>query len=240
MMDGRQFTGSKTVEVKVTVGPEYISSAVLKVTANSRADLVFNPGEVTFGTVSQGEEAEQTIDIDYAGAFNWKVTDVVAKDLPLKVAFAKLTRKEGQVGYRITVKLAKDAPAGALKEEIYLKTNDPDSPLVPIVVEATVQAPVVVTPSALTLAGIKVGDALTRRVVVRGTKKFKITGIDGLTKESGLKLGNELATDEAMSHTVTLQIQPDKAGDFKREVKIHTTLQDAPLVVTIEGKAEAP
>jgi hypothetical protein len=235
-MDARRFTGAKAVDIKVTVGPEFISTAVLKVTATSRADLVFNPGEISFGTVAAGQAAEQTIDVDYAGTLDWKVTEVIAKDLPLEVTFEKLTRNAGQVGYRVTAKLKKDAAVGTLKEEVYLKTNDPNSPLVPIVVEATIQAPVVVTPNALNLGGVKVGEALTRRVVVRGTKAFKVLGVDGLG--NGLELGNQLTTDEAAVQTIVFKCQVDKAGDFKREVKIRTSLlETTPLVVTIEGNA---
>src|SRR5262249_21615036 len=51
-MAARRFTGPKTVSIRVTVGPEFISGAELKVSANSRADVVFNPGQVTFGTVT--------------------------------------------------------------------------------------------------------------------------------------------------------------------------------------------
>ena len=48
-MDARRFVGGKTVIIRVTVGPEFISSAEVKVTALSRADVVFNPGDVGFG-----------------------------------------------------------------------------------------------------------------------------------------------------------------------------------------------
>src|SRR5262245_19726484 len=53
-MDGRRFAGPKTVGVRVTVGPEYISSAELRISATCRSDIVFNPGEVSFGTVTRG------------------------------------------------------------------------------------------------------------------------------------------------------------------------------------------
>ena len=54
-MDARRFTGPKTVSIYVTVGPQYVSTATLQVTAHSRADVVFNPGEVNFGVVSAGQ-----------------------------------------------------------------------------------------------------------------------------------------------------------------------------------------
>jgi hypothetical protein len=36
---------------------------------------------------------------------------------------------------------------------------------------------------------------------------------------------------------VSFKCTPSQDGEFKRELKIKTDLQDAPLVVTIEGKA---
>lgn len=44
MMDTRKFAGPKTVSIFVTVGPQFISTATLQVTANCRTDVVFNPG----------------------------------------------------------------------------------------------------------------------------------------------------------------------------------------------------
>src|SRR5215207_8533712 len=76
-MDGRRFNGAKTVSVRVTVGPEFISTAELKVIANSRSDVVFNPGEITFGTVSRGQTPTQTLDVEYAGQLRWEVSDAV-------------------------------------------------------------------------------------------------------------------------------------------------------------------
>jgi len=148
-MDGRRFSGPKSVGVRVTVGPEFISSAELKVTANSRADIVFNPGEISFGTAAQGSTPSQTVDVEYAGALDFKVTEAVAKDMPYTVALQELYRRPGQVGYRLTATLKADAPAGAHRHQVYLKTNDPASPTVSVLVESTVNvvAAVTATPS---------------------------------------------------------------------------------------------
>jgi hypothetical protein len=240
-MDARRFTGAKTVTIKVSVGPEFVSTAELTITAQSRADLVFNPGELSFGSVTRGQSAEQVVDVDYAGTMDWQITEAVAKDLPMDIKLEKKQNKAGQVGYKViaTLKADKDTPIGPLKGQVLLKTNDPSSPLVPIVVDATIQAPVVVTPSDLNVGAVKVGDTLTRRVVVRGVKPFKVIGVDGLNG-TGLTLGNELATQEAAVQTVTFKFQVAKAGEFKHEVKVKTSLQDSPLVVTFEGNASQP
>src|SRR5262245_32437633 len=167
-MDARRFTGAKTVSIYVTFGPEYVSTATLVVSANSRADVVFNPGQVSFGIVPRGQTPTQTIGVEYAGVLQWKITEIVNNNPALETTFAEWYRRPGQVGYRVSVTLKPDAPAGVLREELSLKTNDPASPLVPVLVEATIQAPLSVSPTTLSLGNLKVGAPVTQRVMVKG------------------------------------------------------------------------
>src|SRR5947209_6230685 len=120
-LDTKRFTGPKTVTVAVTVGPEFVSTADLRLSFNSRADVVFNPGQVNFGVVPRGKGTDkQEIDVEYAGSFNWKLTDVVTNDLPIEASFKEWYRKPGQVGYKISVALKPDAAAGPLKQDFFL------------------------------------------------------------------------------------------------------------------------
>jgi len=179
-MDARRFTGPKTVGISVTVGPDFISTAQLRVSANSRADIVFNPGEVNFGTVTRGQTPSQVIDVEYAGVLEWQGTEASVQDLPVEGALSELYRRPGQVGYRVRVTLKANAPIGTLKGNLFLKTNDPASPLLPVLVEGVVQSNLTVAPAALNLGVVKVGETLTRRVVVRGNKPFRVLGVEGL------------------------------------------------------------
>ncbi len=234
-MDARRFTGAKTVGITIMVGPDYISSAQLRVSANSRADIVFNPGQVSFGTVTRGQAVSQIIDVEYAGVLDWQVTEASAKDLPVEVALGELYRRPGQVGYRVKVTLKADAPEGTLKGNVFLRTNDPTSPLLPVLVEATVQSNITVAPATVSLGSVKVGETLARRVVVRGNKPFRVLRIDGLGE--GIKVEPLPADTAAPVQVVTFKCQLTKPGDFKYEVKIKTDLQEAPVTVTIDGSA---
>jgi hypothetical protein len=238
-MDGRRFAGAKTVGVRVSVGPEFISSAELRISANCRSDVVLNPGEANFGSVTRGQAATQTIDVEYAGKLAWQVSEVVAKDVPYTVAIKELYRRQAganqQVGYRLTVTLKPDAPLGMNKHEVYLKTNDPASPTVAVLLESNVQTAVTVSPPALNLGPVKGGTALIRRVVVKGNRPFHILAVEGVG--SGIELGAPLATTDAPVQFVTFRCQFANPGKFARELKIKTTLQDAPVSVTIDGEA---
>ena len=232
-MDARKFTGPKKVDIRVTVGPDFVSTAELHVTANSRGDIVFNPGQVTFGTVALGQTPSATVDVEYAGKMAWTVSEATTpKEAPFTAEVKEIYRRPNQVGYQVKVTLKSDAVPGPFKEFVYLKTNDPTAPLVPVLVDGSVQSPLTVAPAALSLGAVKMGEALTRRVVVRGNKPFRVLGIDGPPE---VTLGSEPSATANTVQTVTFQVNPDKAGAFKHEVKVKTDLQEAPVIVVIEG-----
>jgi hypothetical protein len=235
-MDARKFTGPKTVTIRVTVGPNFVSTAELKVTANSRPDIVLNPGHVAFEPpVARGQTPSRTVDVEYAGKLPWQVSEVTtSKEAPFDATVKELYRRTEQVGYQVKVTLKPDAAPGTFKEFVYLKTNDPNAPLVPVLVEGTVQSPLEVAPKVLSLGTVKVGEALTRRVSVIGSKPFRVLGIEG---PAGITLRPEPNAAPQKTQTVTLVFQPPQPGPFKHEVKIKTDLQDAPVVVTLEGTA---
>jgi hypothetical protein len=236
-MDATRFTGPKTVVVRVTVGPEFTSSAEIKVSAVSRADVVINPppGQLAFGVVGRGQAPAQTVDVEYAGALDWQVSEVVVgKDQPFEAKATELYRKPGRVGYQIKATLKADAPTGALRETLHLKTNDPASPLLPILVTGEVQSVLTASPAGLDLGTVKVGAMVTKRVVLRGSKSFQVLGVDGLN--DAIALGAEPGPAAAVQ-TLTFKCQFKEAGGFKHELKIKTDAQDDPVTVVVEGTA---
>lgn len=240
-MDGRRFTGPKAINVYVTVGPEYVSTATLRVTANARQDVVLNPGHFNFGVVRQGQAPTQTLDVEYAGNFDWRITEVVRNPAaPYDVVVEQLYRQPGQgrqagrVGYRLAVTLKPDAPAGPLNHELILKTNEPGgSQFMTVVVEGNIQATLNVSPSVVNLGKVKVGTEVMQKVQVRGQRPFHVLKVDGV----GDGVTAVLPTGAAQNHVLVLRCQPTQAGDLRRQLVIHTNLdQNATVSVNLEGK----
>ena len=233
-MDARRFTGPKTVSIQITAAaPQFFSSTALQVSANSRADVVLNPGEISLGVVPQGQKSTpQVIDVEYAGALDWRVTDLVKQSAPLDATYKELYRKPGQVGYRVSVAVKADAPPGSIKHELFLKTNDPESPLVPILVEGTVQASLSVAPNPVPLGALKVGDSITKMVVVRGNRPFLVVSVEG----QGEGLVAELPAVAKEVQVIRVKFQPGRAGDLHRQLRIKTDLNDQPAVtLNVDG-----
>jgi hypothetical protein len=227
----RKNPGPTTVSIYVTVGPQYIDTALVRVLANIRGDVVFNPGQINFGMVSRGQTPTQTVDVEYAGVLDWRVSEVIKNGAPFEVALVEWYRQPGKVGYRIKATLKPDAPPGALKHELQLKTNDPASPLVPLLVEATIQAPLTVIPNPLDLGSPRVGETITKRVVVRGGKAFRITGVEG----GGEDIAVDLPTTVTDVQILNLKWQSNNPGPMQQQLLIKTDLQPAPLILTVKA-----
>jgi len=240
-MDGRRFTGTKNVTVKVSVGPEYISTALIRISAVARADVVLNPGEINFGVVPSGKTPTQVIDVEYAGNMDWRITEVVKNAAaPINVTPQELYRQPpsnfqaGKVGYRLTVVLKSDATPGSFKHELMLKTNDPASPVLPVVVEGNVQASLTVSPTLVRMGKVKVGQEKTFKVSVRADHPFQIVAVDG----QGDGISAVLPAQSAQIHQLTLKCKPGQEGDLRKVLMIQTDMVPRTAVaVTVEASA---
>lgn len=239
-MDGTKFSGSKTVRVYVTVGPKFISTATLTVSANARGDVAFSPKEIDFGNYQRGNPATRSIDIEYTGGMSdWRVTEIVKNaSAPFELKVEELPRLVGgqpRKGYRINATIRQDAPSGAFKQEVMLKTNDPATPLWTFQVVGNVQAAgLAISPSPVTINGLKVGESQTKKIFVRASRPFRVTSVEGQGDGVTLEAPNRQDT----TLVLTLTVQPTKAGDLRRQLMIRTDIdgESAPLV--IEGTIE--
>src|ERR1051325_750024 len=153
-MDATKFTGAKTVRAYVTFGPKYVSTATLIVSANARGDVVFSPREIDFGNFQRGNQAVRPIDIEYTGKLvDWRVSEIVKNaSAPFELKVEELPRLAGgqkRRGYRVIATMRPDAPAGAFKQEVVLKTNDPNSPIITFPIVGNVQAGLAISPSPI-------------------------------------------------------------------------------------------
>jgi hypothetical protein len=235
-MDGRQFSGPKSVRIFVSVGPKYVSTATLTLVANARQDVVFNPGEVEFGNVPRGQMPTRNIDVEYAGALDWKVVEIVkSAAAPFDLKVEELPRLVGQAtrrGYRLFATIKADAAPGPFKQEIILKTNDPASPVLTFNITGTVQATLTVSPPSLTVSGLRVGESQTKKVVIRSDRPFRIKAIDGLGDGVTAEAPPD-RTDTTIILTVT--IAPTKAGELRRQLTVRTDLEKENATITVQG-----
>lgn len=234
-MDTTKFKGPNSQTVHVTFGPKFISTAILRVSASSRADVMLNPGRVHFGTVAQGAKADQTVTLEYSGkdVRTWQVTGVVPPAGPLQVDVTEVSRGGFATGtkYQIGVRLKPNAPAGRVAEVVTLTTNDPTAPVVQVNVTGIIQAPLTLSTERVQFTGVKVGETTEFKVLVRGTTPFRVAGQP--TDADGLAV--ETFPAAAPVQVVTVKFTPTKPGPLKKTL----TLQSDAGTAVIHVEAEA-
>ena len=178
-IDTRKYSGPRKFTIHVLIDRPFVEEVRLMLDAISRDDVMLTPGQLAFGRVKRGTAPKSAVSIEYQGAANWKITDIENENGYLLPQVEEVSRLTGHVVYQLSVKLRDDLPVGAWHADVWLKTNDPSTPRirVPLVVE--VESNLTVTPAEVVMGTVKAGSQAERKVVIRGTSPFKITGIEG-------------------------------------------------------------
>jgi hypothetical protein len=234
LVDAKKFVGQKTVHVQVMLTGERPQAVTLELAVHCRPDIVYNPGEVNFGVVPVGSAATQSIEIEYAGQLEWRVEELASPHAHLTARYEEMYRKPGQVGYRVHVTLNPDAPAGDFKHELQLRTNDPGTKVIPVLVQATLRPRLLITPSPVHFGTVKENQAVTRRFVVRADKPFQILRIEGLPA----RVTVSKPSAPALVQTVSVTWTPEVATELNAELTLVTDLDaHGTSKVLIHGQA---
>jgi hypothetical protein len=220
-------TGSKAATLTVTFDKPSFSEVQLHVKGYIRSDVVFQPGEATFGDIMQGTSKSIDVAVDYAGNSAWQINKVTTSDSFVTVVPTELSRQNGRIRYSLAVSISSEAPVGPLESEIVVHTNDRNLTTVPLRLVANIAPEVSVSPQTLSLGDIVEGEPIKQLVVLKGLQPFLIKSVESNEFEIDAKLTEETKT----LHALPLIIRP-KAQDFGKEIKgkitFSTDLQDRP------------
>jgi hypothetical protein len=229
-MDTRNFVGPKSTTLFVTLitagGRE--GEARLGVSSHILSDIVLNPGSIDFGTVTRGQAPTQLLTIDRINGAGWRFVRMVSASRALDAQLVETGRKEGSVKYSLTVSLKPDAPAGPLRDELRLISNDPEAPSIPIMVSASIRGDLRAAPSVLSLGQVHSSSGAQGRFVIRASRPFAIQSIEGAG--DGFSTSPPDGTPQPM-HVVTVAYKPEEGatrGDIRHVFRVHTDLPGEP------------
>jgi hypothetical protein len=233
----RAFLGQHGAHLTVTIDKPMFAEVSLDVKGYIRTDVVVDPGQVNFDTVDQGTKASRKISIEYAGGADWKILDV-KPSAPYVAYTVKETRREpGRIAYELNVQLAETAPAGYLRDQLVLVTNDQRSPELPVVVEARVKPELSVSPSPVTLGLLQPGQSVTKQLVIRAKRPFQVTTLEANGGEFSFKAPSGAQQVHVVPMTFTAGPQP---GKIVQRIHVDTDLGGQTADVQVLGEVAAP
>lgn len=229
VIDTTNFNGPKPSGLTLVLDRPTFQEVDLNLMCFIRSDIVLNPGVVDFGTINRGATPKLELILTYAGGQSeWGIekSSHQSPHLSARLDVVEGSRTGGQVQYKLTAGLLATAPTGFFKDEIVLRTNDPNAPTIPISVAANVQANVVVSPSVVNLGRIKAGSQVKRVFLVRSAKPFKITKSTATRPELAIAAPG---ADSKPLHSITVTFTaPTQTGPFNGAVEIQTDQKDEP------------
>jgi hypothetical protein len=223
-MNTQPFLNTRTVTIRVLFDLPRYQEVRLWVQANSREDVQFNPGSVAFGQVKRGAEGvESKMVISFLGG-QTQITEIKSDSNYVTPTIKQSSRGGGDTAYEITAKLRKDTPAGKWYTDLWLTTNNPSMPKLRVPVTVEIEAPLSVNPSTVSLGQVKAGTESDHKVIIRGVRPFRITGISGTDGQMQVRT---TSTESKLAHVLTVTLNPREPGQLLQTITIQTDLKSA-------------
>lgn len=200
-LDTIRFTGDRSVRATVSFRDTvkgFVDSATIPVTARIRTDVEVSPSYVGFGPIDLGKGYTQKINVNYnGGRGDWKITSAKVSNPHLTAEVVETNRVGGTARYEARVLIDNAAPAGVLRDQLVLVTDEPGNTEIAIPIEARVEADIVVTDVQFGM--VTPGQAKSMNVIVRGKKPFKIAEVNHVLREVRLKPASEDAAPATLN-----------------------------------------
>jgi len=226
-----KFLGSKGATLTVTFDKPFYAEVQLQVSGYIRSDVVLSPGQVDFGSVDQGASAEKTVALAYAGRNDWEVIEVKSPNPNITAKVVETSRGGGQVSYDLVVRLDEKSPPGCVNEHLLLVTNDRYATQIPVGVEGMVRSGIVVSPSSLFMGVVQPGQKVTKQLVVKGNKPFRIVGVD--CDDNRFKFDTSSESSPKALHLIPVTYEAgSEPGKVSQTIRIETDLHDTAPVLS--------
>ncbi len=216
----RSFVGQRGATITVIIDRPYYAEVQLRVDGYIRSDVVFDPGEIDFGSIDAGQSSEQHIRVTYAGRSSWSIQDVRSANEHIEVELSDALREPGRVIYEMVVRLKPTAPVGYFQDQLVLVTDDRYQGQVTLAMRGHVVSPLTVTHD-LVLGTVTSGETVTRNLVVRAKQPFRIVAIEC----DDDRIACQAPGQSKKVHVVPIKFHAGtKSGDFRAAITIRTDL----------------
>jgi len=218
-----QWEGPKVIYAYVQFLQPQFDEVRLTVTANSRQDVQVIPDTLAFGAVRRGAAPEVKTNVTLYGDTQTRVTALETESHYIQAEIRETRRGAGDVAYELTARVRDDIPTGRWFSDVWLKTSNPALPRLRVPLTVEVSPALNVNPSAVALGEVPVGETVERKVILRGSKPFRIIRVEG----SDGQLEVVRPADESKEvQVLKVRLNAKEVGPLNHTVKVFTDLKE--------------
>jgi hypothetical protein len=230
------FRGQRGATITVTFNQPRRESVQLHVKGYIQDVVNLQPNGVEFGEVELGTGAKRTITVSRTGRPDWQIVDVRCANPHLAAKVTGRRQDFGRVTYTLEVELIGQAPEGVLRDHIILVTNDSLHPEMPVQVDGRVCLPVVVNPGELFVGVVKPGQKVTRSLIARSKRPFRVISISSEAKKNSFEFRPVNNQPARPVHAIPVTfVAPQKPGKIVEKILLQTDLGGEPIEVPVYG-----
>ena len=229
----RNFLKTVSVHVPFMVPNQPLRETKVDVACTGREDMSMSPDMLALGTVKKGTAGTAKLTITLFNNLVWTVTEAKSTGQFVKAEVKKVAGQPGQTVYEVTATVLDTCPAGNWMSDLFLVSATPGLEKYRIPVTVNVVPALVAEPGAVKLgevlmpaAGPVVGPR--PRITINGLSPFKILEVKTGDKQISAKV---IYDDARPSHVIELELTPDKAGEFARDIEIVTDNKEMKSVI---------
>ena len=232
VFDTHAFTGNRsaTLTVGVNKNQPYSEYSELRFSVKGliRTDVVFDPGQIDFGSIVKGNPAERSVVLKYAGNPDWRVDNVVASNPGIVVEFKETMRdrNRGRIDYQVNLKLKSSEMNGAFNDLLTIQTSEGGTSKMTLSVKGSVDS--LISASDLQLGMIPKGKSIEKKLVIAGKEPFEIENIT--CPDARVEFATPISQGAKTLHIVNLKFQSATEGLVNDEITIRTKNPNQPEI----------
>lgn len=220
------FIGGKTAAITVTIDRPYYAEVQLLVMGHIRSDIVTEPGQIDFGSVPAGREAQRPLVISYAGRPDWQIADVRGTSDYVGVKIVDVQRTANLTRYELLVRLLPTAPPGLVRDNLVFVTGGAATDRFSLPLAANVLPPLRVAPERVELGDIPAGQVSRGRLVLTADEPFEVTGLTSTDPQ----LRFTQPSTSAKVHILTFEHAATGSGKIDGQIQISTSISPAAAI----------
>jgi hypothetical protein len=215
------FRGPHGATITVTIDQPYYGEVQLQVRGDIRSDTVVEPGSVQYPSIDQGIAYDQKVTVTHSGQSDWQIREVKSSSPHISARAVETGRSYGEVSYQLLVRIDASQPVGYIDDHLILVTNDSRTPQLPVLVEGQVVPAITVSPASLFMGVVQPGQKVTKQLVIKGKKPFRVTSISCDDKAFQFNTAGAQTPKELHMIPVTFAAGSD-LGKVTKNIKVKT------------------
>lgn len=213
--------GFKQATITVRFAEPFVGEVQVAVRGTIRNDVLVEPAQLDFGSFSPEKSPRIATSLTQFANVNWRIKDVRSLYPHVGVTLNQRYRGRDKVIYDLTASIKPSATPGRIQSElVVIATDGRTDSQIRIPITGKISSPLTINPDILTLTGVKQGAEVTRRIILKADREFKLLDVTCENRNFTVRAGDQ----SRKVHFIEVVYTGQDPGTYETELTFVTDL----------------